>query len=116
MVLQKVLAVSPADMQGPRPRVGGTARPLSSVSAYPVKLCSSSSSLSRWENTAWSNGSWECDPSCHPYKAGVMQEVGIGAPGAPQVWITSCSSHFRETVIKLPPKIWSTRAAANPDS
>lgn len=59
MVLQKVLAVSPADMQGPRPRAGGTARPLSTISAYPVKLCSSSSSLSRQENTAWSSGSWE---------------------------------------------------------
>lgn len=58
-VLQKVLAVSPADMQGPRPRAGGTARPLSTISAYPVKLCSSSSSLSRQENTAWSGGSWE---------------------------------------------------------
>lgn len=33
MELQKVLAVSPADMPGPGPRGGGTARPLSTASA-----------------------------------------------------------------------------------
>lgn len=96
MVLQKVLAVSPADMQGPRPRAGGTARPPSTVSAYPVKLCSSSSSLSQWENTPWSYGSWELQlgqggrPPPMPRHSGVMQEGSRDSP-----WITSWGSHFK---------------------